>query len=129
MPQSSTAQSTLFVVARTDIRGLLRDKDDEESLIPVVNVSEAPQLMSDGIISEAAFRESLSRGWRTLHNDEKVRKRRWRGLEKQYYLFNSCALCGRIEEHVKTVTIKEYDEDGTLIREYKKDKYYLVAIF
>ena len=86
-------------------------------------------IMSDGIISEAAFRESLSRGWRTLHNDEKVRKRRWRGLEKQYYLFNSCALCGRIEEHVKTVTIKEYDEDGTLIREYKKDKYYLVAIF
>ncbi len=39
------------LISMTDIRGLLRDKDDEESLIPVVNVSEAPQLMSDGIIS------------------------------------------------------------------------------
>ena len=35
----------------TDIRGLLRDKDDEESLIPVVNVSEAPMLIHEGIIS------------------------------------------------------------------------------
>ena len=35
----------------TDIRGLLRDKDDEESLIGVVNVSEAPQLVREGIIS------------------------------------------------------------------------------
>ena len=39
------------LISMTDIRGLLRDKDDEESLIPVVNVSEAPQLMNDGIIS------------------------------------------------------------------------------
>lgn len=39
------------LISMTDIRGLLRDKDDEDSLIPVVNVSEAPQLMSDGIIS------------------------------------------------------------------------------
>ena len=39
------------LISMTDIRGLLRDKDDEESLIPVVNVSEAPQLKRDGIIS------------------------------------------------------------------------------
>ena len=39
------------LISMTDIRGLLRDKDDEESLIPVVNVSEAPQLINDGIIS------------------------------------------------------------------------------
>lgn len=39
------------LISMTDIRGLLRDKDNEESLIPVVNVSEAPQLMNDGIIS------------------------------------------------------------------------------
>ena len=35
----------------TDIRGLLRDKDDENTLIPVVKVSEAPALISEGIIS------------------------------------------------------------------------------
>ena len=35
----------------TDIRGLLRDKDNENSLIPVVQASEAPQLISEGIIS------------------------------------------------------------------------------
>ncbi len=35
----------------TDIRGLLKDKDDEDTLIHVVNVSEVPQLKSQGIIS------------------------------------------------------------------------------
>jgi acetylglutamate kinase len=35
----------------TDIRGLLRDKDDENTLIHSVNVSEVPQLKSQGIIS------------------------------------------------------------------------------
>lgn len=39
------------LILMTDIRGLLRDKDDEESLIPVVNVSEVPQLKREGIIS------------------------------------------------------------------------------
>lgn len=39
------------LISMTDIRGLLRDKDDPDSLIPVVNVSEAPQLKRDGIIS------------------------------------------------------------------------------
>ena len=34
----------------TDIRGLLRDVNDDESLIPVVNVSEVPMLKRDGII-------------------------------------------------------------------------------
>lgn len=86
-------------------------------------------IMSDGIISETTFRESLNRGWRTLRNEEKARNRRWFGLTDKYCLFNSLALCGRIEERVKTITIKEYDEDGTLMREYKKDKYYLVIIF
>lgn len=38
-------------ISMTDIRGLLRDKDDEETVIPVVNVSEAPQLIHEGIIS------------------------------------------------------------------------------
>ena len=39
------------LISMTDIRGLLRDTNDENSLIPVVQVSEAPQLMSEGIIS------------------------------------------------------------------------------
>lgn len=39
------------LISMTDIRGILRDKNDESSLIPVVNVSEAPQLMREGIIS------------------------------------------------------------------------------
>lgn len=39
------------LILMTDIRGLLRDKDDEETLIPVVNVSEVPNLKREGIIS------------------------------------------------------------------------------
>ena len=39
------------MISMTDIAGLLRDKDDPSSLIPVVPVSEAPQLMAEGIIS------------------------------------------------------------------------------
>ena len=38
------------VILMTDTRGLLRDKDDEESLIPVVQVSEVPKLIKEGII-------------------------------------------------------------------------------
>ena len=34
----------------TDIRGLLRDKEDDDTLIPVVQVSEVPYLVSQGII-------------------------------------------------------------------------------
>lgn len=35
----------------TDIRGLLEDKDDESTLIPLVNVSEVPNLVRQNIIS------------------------------------------------------------------------------
>ena len=38
------------LILMTDIRGLLKDVKDEESLIPVVNVSEVPMLKRDGII-------------------------------------------------------------------------------
>ena len=38
------------LILMTDIRGLLRDKDDENTLIPVVNVSEVPSLKNQGII-------------------------------------------------------------------------------
>lgn len=39
------------LISMTDIAGLLRDKDDPSTLIPVVHVSEAPQLQREGIIS------------------------------------------------------------------------------
>ena len=39
------------IILMTDIRGLLRDKNDESTLIPVVNVSEVPYLKQQGIIS------------------------------------------------------------------------------
>jgi len=35
----------------TDIEGILRDKDDPSTLIPVIEVSDAPQLMREGVIS------------------------------------------------------------------------------
>lgn len=38
------------LILLTDVRGLLRDPQDEQSLLPVVNVSEIPGLMKDGII-------------------------------------------------------------------------------
>lgn len=39
------------LILMTDIRGLLQDKEDEETLIPVVNVSDVPRLQRQGIIS------------------------------------------------------------------------------
>lgn len=39
------------LILMTDIRGLLRDKDDEETLIPVVKLSDVAKLKKDGIIS------------------------------------------------------------------------------
>ena len=41
----------LNLILMTDIRGLLRDKDDESTLIPQVQVSEVPILIREGIIS------------------------------------------------------------------------------
>ena len=39
------------LILMTDVRGLLRDKNDESTLIPVVNVSEVPKLENEGIIT------------------------------------------------------------------------------
>ena len=38
------------LILMTDTRGLLRDRNDENTLIPVVNVSEVPMLIKQGII-------------------------------------------------------------------------------
>ena len=39
------------MISMTDIAGLLRDKDDPSTLISKINVSEAPSLMREGVIS------------------------------------------------------------------------------
>ena len=39
------------LISMTDISGILRDKNDPETLIPLIKVSEAPELISSGIIS------------------------------------------------------------------------------
>lgn len=39
------------LILMTDIRGLLRNKDDEDTLIPSVNISDVPVLIKQGIIS------------------------------------------------------------------------------
>lgn len=39
------------LILMTDIRGLLRDKDDEDTLIPVVKITDVPKLKKEGIIS------------------------------------------------------------------------------
>jgi acetylglutamate kinase len=39
------------LIVMTDIKGILRDKNDENSLIAEISVSEAPQLIKEGVIS------------------------------------------------------------------------------
>ena len=39
------------LISMTDIAGVLRDMDDPRSVIPYIGVSEAPQLMREGVIS------------------------------------------------------------------------------
>lgn len=39
------------LILMTDIRGLLRDRDDESTIIPVVNVSDVPKLQNQGIVT------------------------------------------------------------------------------
>lgn len=39
------------LILMTDVRGLLRDRADENSVIPVVNVSDVPKLQNDGVIT------------------------------------------------------------------------------
>ena len=49
--QIAAALGAENLILMTDIRGLLRDKDDENTLIPEVQVSEVPSLINQGIIS------------------------------------------------------------------------------
>ncbi len=45
------ALSAEKMVLLTDVRGLLRDKNDESTLIPLVELSDVPKLTLDGVIS------------------------------------------------------------------------------
>lgn len=47
----AAALSAENLISLTDVKGLLRDKDDEDTLIATVNVSEVPKLVKDGIIT------------------------------------------------------------------------------
>lgn len=49
--QVAAALGAEKLILMTDIRGLLRDKDDESTLIPEINVSDVPRLKKDGVIS------------------------------------------------------------------------------
>ena len=40
------------LILLTDVRGLLRDRNDESTLIPTVRVSAVPKLIKDGIIGQ-----------------------------------------------------------------------------
>ncbi|WP_304509719.1 acetylglutamate kinase [Anaerotignum sp.] len=46
----AAALKAINIITLTDIRGLMRDISDENSLIPVVKIDEVEKLMSDGII-------------------------------------------------------------------------------
>lgn len=47
----ASALKATSLISMTDISGILRDKDDPSSLIPVIKASEAAKLFDDGIIS------------------------------------------------------------------------------
>ena len=47
-PASPRPWERMKLILMTDVRGLLRDKDDENTLIPVVNVSDVQQLEARG---------------------------------------------------------------------------------
>ncbi|MBE6764214.1 MAG: acetylglutamate kinase [Ruminococcaceae bacterium] len=61
------------LVLMTDVRGLLRDKDDPDSLISTVQVSEVPRLKKEGVLSGGMIPkieccvEAVRRGVRRTH--------------------------------------------------------------
>ena len=71
--QIAAALGAEKLVLMTDVRGLLRDRDDEDSLISVVQVSEVPHLKHLGIISGGMIPkidscvEAVRRGVRRTH--------------------------------------------------------------
>lgn len=83
--------------------------------------------MTGGLIPTSLFKKSLSRGYRALLKREELKQ----GNGK-YMLFNDWrAECHIQKVGAKLITIKEYDEDGNLLSEYKRrrGRSYYVAIF
>ena len=64
------AQKLVFM---TDVEGILKDKDDPSSIIRRMNVSEAKELIADGVISGGMIPktecciDALRRGVKTVH--------------------------------------------------------------
>lgn len=74
--------------------------------------------MTDRIISPEIFAQCLSRGWRAVE-----KRKRKGGDYENYSLFNDWRGECTIKRYgPKVITVKEYDEDGNLIREYKRRK-------
>jgi len=49
--QLAAKLGAIKLILMTDVKGLLRDKDDENSIISVLNVSDVPRLKKEGVIS------------------------------------------------------------------------------
>ena len=64
------------LILMTDIRGLLRDVNDDSSLIPVVNVSEVPMLKRDGMRRKPRAYHRRQTG--ALHYSRAVQRRGYR---------------------------------------------------
>jgi acetylglutamate kinase len=47
------------LIMMTDVRGLLRDKDDEDSLIPEISASDVPALIESGVIAGGMIPKAL----------------------------------------------------------------------
>jgi len=76
--------------------------------------------MTGDAIPAKLFEKSLARGYHVFKKRERL------GVAKKgnkYHLFGDWrASCTIQREGVKLITIKEYDEDGNLISEYKKKR-------
>ena len=58
------------LILLTDVRGLLRDPKDEDTLIPEVGLSQVPGLVKDGVIQGDDPQGGLLRGGRALRREE-----------------------------------------------------------
>ena len=73
--------------------------------------------LTDGLIPTSIFEKCLSRGYHTV----KKRKIMRPDNDGKYSLFGDFrAKCLIRKEGVRLVTIKEYDEDGNLVSEYRR---------
>ena len=65
------------LISMTDISGILRDKNDPSTLIPVIDICDAPELIKDGVIIDGRIPHSIliemltNEGIGTMFCDEK----------------------------------------------------------